>query len=194
MSIVGIDEIRKEFEPFLQPDGRLLEVAGAPRDVGERRKRVRAQPDVAEPLCDRVHTARGRLILPPQRNGGERLRMGWGAFFGKLDRTIDPLVDDHSIGWSLPHAGPPRCLQRKLRVEVPRRTHEVYCLLDRRTEGLAIESERVCATDLYPEFGLFLSVGFEGGSSVQQCDSVFDLIASDRKRCRALRQFDSLRA
>src|SRR5436309_3670277 len=171
MSVIGIDEIRKELESFLQPRGCLLEVAGSPCDVGKRRERVRAKADVAEPLCDRVHTAPGRLILPPERNCCESPRMRWRAFFGKLDRTIDPFVDDLPIGWSLPHAGPARCLQRKLRIELRRGTEEVYCLFDCRTEGLAVESERVRASDLYPKISLFLRVGFEGGSSVQQCDS-----------------------
>jgi hypothetical protein len=120
--------------------------------------------------------------------------MRWRAFIGKLDRTIDPLVDDLPIGWSLPHAGPARCLQRKLRVELPRGADKVYCLLDRLTERLAVESECVRASYLYPKLGLLPSVGFEGGSSVQQRDSIFDLISSDRKRRCAFRPFDGLRA
>ena len=120
--------------------------------------------------------------------------MRWRAFFGQLHRTIDPFVDDLPIGWSLPHAGPARCLQRKLGIELPRRADEVYCLLDCRTERLAVESECVRASDLYPELGLLPRIGFESGSSVQQRDSIFDLIAPDRKRRCAFRPFDGLRA
>ena len=148
MSVIGIDELRQQLEPVPQPDGRLLEVAGAPCDVGQCRERVRAQPGVADPLRDRVQAARGRLVLPPQRNCGERPGMGRRVFFGKLERTIDPLIDDFPIRWSLPHAGPARRLQREFRIKLCRGTSELYCLLDRRPERLPVELERVRATDL----------------------------------------------
>src|SRR5438552_254496 len=148
MSVIGIDELWQQLEPVPQPGGRLLEVAGTPGDVGERRERVRAQPDVADLLRDRVQASRSRFVLPPEGNCGERPGMGRRVFVGKLERTIDPLVDDLPIRWSLPHAGPARRLQRKLRIELRRGTGELYRLLDRRPERLAVESERVGATDL----------------------------------------------
>ena len=127
-----------------------------------------------------MQASRSRLILPPERRCGECPGVGRRVFFGKLERTIDPLVDDLPIRWSLPHAGPARRLQRKFRIELRRRTGELYSLLDRRTERLAVEPECVRTTDLYPKLGLLAGVGFEGDRSVQQCDSIFDLIASSR--------------
>jgi hypothetical protein len=96
-----------------------------------RRERVRSQPDVAEPLGDRVQASRSRLVLPPERNRRERSGVGRRVLLGKLEPTIDPFVDYLPIRWLLPHAGPACRLQREFRVEVRGGTGELDCLLDR---------------------------------------------------------------
>src|SRR5919201_4016966 len=154
MSVIGIDELWQQLEPVPQPGGRLLEVAGTPRHVGERRERVRAKPDVGEPLRYCVQPSRGCLVLSPKRNCGERPGMRRRVFFGKVERTIDPLVDDLPVWSSLPHAGPSRRLQRKFRIELGRGAGELYRLLDRRTERFAVKYECVRATDPQPKLGL----------------------------------------
>src|SRR6266567_5654414 len=118
--------------------------------------------------------------------------MRWRPFFGKLERPVDPCVHDLAIRWSLPHAGPPRRLQRELRVELRRGTRQRDRLLERGTERIAVEPERVRATDLKPELSPFARLGFERDGAVQQRNCVVDFVPSDSELRRPLRPGDGL--
>ena len=180
VAVVGIGELRKESDPLVDARMSLLEVAGAPRNVGERGERARTKRGVAGAHGDLVELARRGLVLPPQRRRGKRPRMGRRARFGKCECAFDPVVDDLTVRWPLPHAAAPRRLQRKLAVELRRRTAELDRVLHGRPKRFAVEPERVGAADLLPEPRPAGRVRLERNRPLQKRETLCDLVPARR--------------